>query len=86
MKKTMKTKLLITGLMAQVIASFPGVSTGLTIDEAVTLALQNNPDLQKEQMNLALSEEELSGKSAQKFGKIDLVTSYGHECNPSPAL
>ena len=78
MKKTMKTRLLIIGLMAHAAAVFPQVSDGLTIDEAVDLALQNNPGLQKQQMNQALSEEDLSGKKSQNFGRIDLVASYGH--------
>ncbi len=74
----MKTKLLITGLMAHVFTLLPGVSSGLSIDEAVSLALENNPGLQKQQMNQALSEEGLSGKKSQNFGKIDLVASYGY--------
>lgn len=78
MKRTMKTKLLISGLMVNAIAFLPGASSGLTIDEAVALALANNPGLQKQQMNKALSEEDLSGKKSQNFGKIDVVASYGH--------
>lgn len=78
MKKTMKTKWLISGLMAHVMTFLPGTSSGLTIDEAVALALENNPGLQKQQMNQALSEEDLSGKKSQNFGKIDMVASYGH--------
>ena len=77
-----KTKLLITGLMVHAVAFLPGASSGMTIDEAVALALENNPGLQKQQMNQALSEEELSGKKAQRFGKIDVITSYGHYNNP----
>ena len=82
MKKTMKTKLLITGLMVHAVASFPGASSGMTIDEAVALALENNPGLQKQQMSQAVSEQELSRIKAQKFGKIDAVTTYGHYNNP----
>jgi len=79
MKKTILTRFLIFGLLSQAIISlFPGASSGLTIEEAVALALENNPDLQKQQMNRALSEEDLSGKKSQNFGKIDLVASYGH--------
>ena len=77
-----KTKLLITGLMVHAVALLPGASNGMTIDEAVALALENNPGLQKQQMNQALSEEELSGKKAQNFGKIDVMTTYGHYNNP----
>ena len=74
----MKIKLFITGLLAHAVTFFPGVGNGLTIDEAVALALENNPGIQKQQMNRALSEEELSGKKSQNFGKIDVVASYGH--------
>jgi len=77
-----KTKLLITGLMVHAVASLPGASSGLTIDEAVALALENNPGLQKQQMNQALSEEKLSETKARNFGKIDLMTTYGHYNNP----
>ena len=78
MKKTKKIKLLITGLMLHAVALLPGASSGMTIDEAVALAIENNPDLQKQQMNQALSEEELSREKAQQFGKIDAVANYGH--------
>ncbi len=78
MKRIMKTKTLITSLMVHALAFLPGTSSGLTIDEAVALALENNPGLQKQQMNQALSEEDLSGKQSQNFGKIDVLASYGH--------
>ena len=51
---------------------------GLTLDEAVSLALTNNPVLQKQQLNKSLSEEGLSVSKSQNFGRIDLVASYGH--------
>jgi len=78
MKRIMKTKTVIAILLAHAVTFMPGASDGLTIDEAVTLALENNPGLQKQQMNQTLSEEDLSGKRSQNFGKIDVVASYGH--------
>jgi outer membrane protein TolC len=78
MKRTFKTRSLIIGLMANAIALLPQVSSGLTIEEAVALALENNPGLQKQQMNQALSEQDLRGIKSQNFGKIDVVASYGH--------
>ena len=78
MKRTFKTRLLIIGLMANAIALLPQVSNGLTIEEAVALALEKNPGLQKQQMNQALSEQDLRGIKSQNFGKIDVVASYGH--------
>jgi len=74
----MKIKLLIIGLMIHVVTFLPRVSSGLTLDEAVALALRNNPGLQKQQMNKALSEKELNERKSQNLGKIDLVASYGH--------
>ncbi len=69
-------------MMIYVVAFSPGVSTGLTLDEAVALALKNNPNLQKQQLNQALSEEELSGEKAQRFGRFDVIADYGHYNNP----
>lgn len=48
------------------------------MEEAVALALQQNPELQKQQFRQALSEEELQGKKSQNFGKVELLASYGH--------
>ena len=82
MKRIIKITLLLTGVMTCGVIFSPGVSTGLTLDEAVALALKNNPDLQKQQLNQALSEEELSGKKAQRFGRFDVIADYGHYNNP----
>ncbi|RLB74789.1 MAG: hypothetical protein DRH03_00015 [Deltaproteobacteria bacterium] len=82
MKRIIKITLLLTGMMIYVVAFSPGVSTGLTLDEAVALALKNNPNLQKQQLNQALSEEELSGEKAQRFGRFDVIADYGHYNNP----
>ncbi|MBA3007858.1 MAG: TolC family protein [Proteobacteria bacterium] len=79
MKKMFFTRILLLSLFNQALLTFlPGASSGLTIDEAVALALANNPDLQKQQMNRALSEEDLSGQKSQAFGKVDLAASYGY--------
>ena len=82
MKKTMKKKLLISALMASLMMVFPVTSHSLTIDEAVSLALENNPDLQRQQMNLDLSEAEISDKKSQQYGQFDVVANYGHFNNP----
>ncbi len=79
MKKTFCTRILLLSLFNQALLTFlPGAGSSLTIDEAVALALANNPDLQKQQMNRTLSEEDLSGQKSQSLGKIDLVGSYGY--------
>lgn len=79
MKRAILKKLLICGLLSQTFITFlPGTSSGLTIDEAVALALKNNPELQKQHLNQAVTEGALSGQKSQNFGKIDLLASYGH--------
>ena len=72
MKKTPLTQFIFLTILSQAIFVFiPRASNGLTLEEAVTLALDNNPDLQKQQMNRALSEEGLSGKKSDNFGKFE---------------
>jgi len=79
MKRTLLTQVIFLTILSQAIFAFiPGMSNGLTLEEAVALALENNPDLQKQQMNRDLSEEGLSGKKSDKFGKINVLASYGH--------
>lgn len=78
MKNILKKKMLGIGLMANALLLLPQLSNGLTLEDAVALALANNPALQKEQMKQAMSEEDLIGKKSQNFGKIDVVASYGH--------
>lgn len=79
MKKTPLTQFIFLTILSQAIFVFiPRASNGLTLEEAVTLALDNNPDLQKQQMNRALSEEGLSRKKSDNFGKFDIIASYGH--------
>jgi len=46
-------RLLFVSLMANILVFLPGMSSGLSLDEAVALALENNPGLQKQQMNRA---------------------------------
>lgn len=77
MKNKKNATLFILGMLAYCMAVSAQVSSGLTIEEAVFQALENNPDLQKQQMNKALSENDLSGKKSQNFGKIEMVASYG---------
>ncbi len=59
----------------------PGLVTpvfSLTLDEAVALALKNNPDLQKQAGNQQLAEEDLSSLDAQNYGQLNIVSSYNH--------
>ena len=50
----------------------------LTLEECVELALKNNPDLQKQQMQQQFAYSDLDEKKSQNFGKISAVTSYTH--------
>ncbi len=56
----------------------PGLSCGLSLEEAVDMALANNPDMQGQRMNQTLSENDLAEKKSQNFGQFGLVASYGH--------
>jgi len=79
MKKNLFPLFVLLALLNQAIfLIFPQVSNGLTLEEVVTLALANNPDFQKQQMNQTLTEEDLKGKKSENFGKIELLASYGH--------
>ena len=68
--------------MVQLSILYPATANSLTIDEAVSLALANNPDLQKQQMNLGLSEEEIRHQKSLQFGQVDIVANYSHYNNP----
>jgi len=53
-------------------------SFSFSLEECVELALQNNPELHKQQMNLELSDADLSDQKGQGFGKLGFVSSYTH--------
>ena len=74
----LKTIFFTLFLIMSTLFVLPGFSHGLSLEEAVDLALTNNPDLQRQRMNQSLSENDLSEKKSQNFGKIGLVASYGH--------
>jgi len=68
------TLLLVMGVMFV----FPGLGRGLSLREAVDMALVNNPDIERQRMSQTLSERDLAEKKSQNFGQIGLVASYGH--------
>ncbi|MBW2709114.1 MAG: TolC family protein [Deltaproteobacteria bacterium] len=74
----LKTIFVTLFLITSTLSVLPGLSHGLSLEEAVEMALSNNPDIQRQRMNPSLSENDLSEKKAQNFGKIGLVASYGH--------
>ncbi len=50
----------------------------LTLDEAVAMALQGNPDLQKQALAHEAAREDASDQKSQRFGRLSLVSSYNH--------
>ncbi len=50
----------------------------LTLEEAVTMALLGNPDLQKQALAHEAAMEDASDLKSQRFGRISLVSSYNH--------
>lgn len=67
------------GLTVLVIWAF-SVTPGhaFSLEECVELALKNNPDLQKQELNLDLAHEDMSDQKSQNFGKLNFVSSYTH--------
>jgi outer membrane protein TolC len=57
-------------------------SHAITLEQCVELALKNNPDLQKQQMNLKLAQEDMTEQKSQNFGKLDIVSTYTHYNQP----
>ncbi len=53
-------------------------SWAFTLDQCVELALQNNPELQKQQLGMEIAGNDLTEQKAQKFGRVDIVSSYTH--------
>ncbi len=69
----------ILGLLSLLCVLLPTTqSLSFSLEECVELALQNNPDLHKQQMNLELSHTDLADQMGQKFGRLDFVSSYTH--------
>ncbi|RLC29107.1 MAG: hypothetical protein DRH32_07915, partial [Deltaproteobacteria bacterium] len=67
------------GILGLALMTFsPCASIALTLEECVELALKNNPDLQKQQMNQQYAHSDLAEKKSQSFGRIDAVASYTH--------
>ncbi|NOY12117.1 MAG: TolC family protein [Deltaproteobacteria bacterium] len=51
-------------------------SQAFTLDQCVELAVQNNPELQKQQLGLQFAGNDLTEQKALKFGRLDFVASY----------
>ncbi len=48
----------------------------MTLEECVALALENNPDIRKQQVNMELALEGVSEQKALNFGKLDVIAGY----------
>ncbi len=55
-----------------------GTSHGLTLEECVNMALNNNPDLQKQALNQRAASSYVEELQSQNFGKISAIASYTH--------
>ncbi|MEA3521624.1 MAG: TolC family protein [Campylobacterota bacterium] len=51
---------------------------GLTLQESVEIALKNNPDIKKQELNYQLSDYHAQELSAKDYGKFNAVASYTH--------
>jgi len=56
----------------------PPSGFSMSIDEAVGIALKNNPDLQKQGANLNLVNEDIVELKSQNYGRFGIVSSYTH--------
>ena len=73
--------LLLIGIFGHLfgfVAPAPVAAATLTIKKCVELALQNNPELQKQQLNLKLADEDIADRKSQDFGQFNIVSSYTH--------
>ncbi|MBW2659487.1 MAG: TolC family protein [Deltaproteobacteria bacterium] len=71
--------LLIITVASQIIITFlPRAGYGLTLEEAVTRALDNNPELQQQLMNQDLKGERLGKTKSDTFGRIEFLASFNH--------
>jgi outer membrane protein TolC len=55
-----------------------GVLFGMSIDESVEIALKNNPDIKKVQLNQKVGDLSLKEHRAKNYGKVNIVASYTH--------
>ncbi|MEA1921377.1 MAG: TolC family protein [Pseudomonadota bacterium] len=68
----------IFGHLFGLVAPAPAECAELTIKKCVELALQNNPELQKQRLNLKLADEDIADRKSQDFGQLNIVSSYTH--------
>ena len=75
--------LLLIGILGQIFwLVAPAHCADLTIEKCVELALRNNPEIQKQRLNLKLADEDIANQKSLNFGKLDIVSSYTHYNQP----
>ncbi|MEA3333057.1 MAG: TolC family protein [Pseudomonadota bacterium] len=80
-KSTVLKQLLLIGILGPLfwlVALAPAAGADLTIKKCVELALQNNPELQKQRLNLKHADEDIADQKSQDFGQLNIVSSYTH--------
>jgi outer membrane protein TolC len=75
-----RKRLLFSILLLLLLSSFGVATSGfsMTLDEAVDIALRNNPDLQKQVSNQQLADEDVTDLTSQNYGRLGIVSSYTH--------
>ena len=53
-------------------------SRAQTLDECVALALENNLEFQKQQLDPMLAQSDMAEKKSNNYGKLSVVSSYTH--------
>ncbi len=74
----LKTPLLVALFSLPIVILTSGQSFGLTLEECVDMALNNNPDLQKQQLNQDVASTNFKEMQAQNYGTISAIASYTH--------
>ncbi len=57
---------------------FPVTGFPITMDECVSLALNNNSDIHKQKLGVQIAKEDFAGQKMTGFGSLKLVSSYTH--------
>lgn len=69
-------------LLQVIVICLPGSIHAFTIEDAVSIALKNNLNLQTQQIDQTFSQTDLKEKKSQNFGRIDFISSYNHYNSP----
>jgi outer membrane protein TolC len=62
--------------------ALPGTGQALTMAECVAMALKNNPDQQKQRLDITLADQEINQEKSRNFGRLDFISGYSHYNTP----